>query len=193
MGGQNYNDPRPTVQQSEIVSPLPMPVNVIDTPRALFPITRFLRSTTDNSEEAIGDYSAVNQVFEYLPTGREVVTAVSIKMSGGGAFNNTEVYGNLGAALTNGILVEYQSQGIAGNPTINPIKTNWNLFSVATFGQDATFQGNVNGINTFFTFGYVESGGIIIDAANNDFVRFTLRDSFVGLTHHNFVLNIGVF
>lgn len=154
-------------------------------------VIRFLDTAGDGSgtKTAIVDYSGVATPFFIAPPANKVyiLTGLLIQLSDAGAFGQSE-YGNLGIALTNGLLIRVKRAGTVIRDLLDgdPIKINDKFFHHSYESDVHAFAGGVNTlrcrlINTTGTYNAVQLNGSLSDT-----LEVMCNDNFTGLIDHTF-------
>lgn len=151
----------------------------IQFPEAVYVISNLL----NGSSKAMNVNGATTPVtFQYLASGTTYyLESVSFFLADNAAFDS----GGFGAlaALTNGVVIEYQSKGVLY--TLTNLQTNGDLLTTmgdATFGS---IQSGLLGTDAYITGTSRIQQRIALDPAFGDFIRARVRDNITGLTTFN--------
>lgn len=155
-------------------------------------------ATLDNAGvtySAAGDYSVTDERFEWGPPAGEVwhLERMIVLIADAGNADAGE-YGNLGAALTNGINVEFLTSTSTVVQTLNglkPIKTNGDWAGLCYDERNLGLGGAGDDAYTVrWTFSRGLGGkGIRLYGDDSDRLSIHLQDNFSGLSDHTFFID----
>lgn len=160
-------------------------------------ISKFAENS-QSTEDAIINCAAYNEtlcLFKIQPPDEEVwhISRLIISLEDSGTMANDE-YGNLGSALTNGLVIYYiNDNGTQYNLTNSqPIKTNADFAKFSYDSRVINWGGNQNTIDTRWSF---DKGGTILqlNGSINESLAIKLNDNFIGLQGHTFLFQGHVF
>lgn len=146
--------------------------------QSVYATLSFLNGTSSNL--AVNG-SVTPVVFTAQPQPTQIVFLESIQMliADDKAFS-INGFGGI-PALTNGVLIEYQSKGILYN--LKTLFNNADIFSFFTANPPFIDRTILGASDSFYAGDWEIQHRIVIDPAFNDFVRITVRDNLSGLAN----------
>lgn len=140
------------------------------------------------SREGNGDYSITPKTKFIQPPVNEIymIHELSISVVGITAFGVSE-YGNIGAALTNGITIKITIDGVVTNFTQHPIKTNSDLMEVSTYFVLHPFKNQETALTSKINADSFDAN-VILKGYSNDKLEIILNDDFRTLDQHEFLV-----
>lgn len=163
------------------------PVNLI--------LTRFLDTNGDGTgtKNAIGDYSG-GEIFYIQPSSTQIFRVARLVVHYEDVAGMVgEEYGNLGSALTNGIIVRVQDDSGTIIDLIDnePIQTNadWGRFCYDVVVNNFSASGASANDHALVRWSFFKSESIIrIDGSANERFEIVLSDNFTGLIEQFFLV-----
>jgi hypothetical protein len=153
-------------------------------------ISHYLDTNGDatGTYDAVGDYSGAAEEFYYeAPAGGATIERMLVSI-GDTVGMQAQEYGNLGAALTNGIVVEIQDEDGVVNVVLTgqaPVHTN-SEWGALCYDVDLKSWGSGNEL-LVVRWTFARSGeSVRLNAGQKLVVR--LNDSFTGLLSHRFMI-----
>ncbi len=173
-----------------------MTVNKWEVPQ---PIYQFLATTgkgaTTGHTNAVADYSTATgtsgESFILKPTSTQAfrINRMMVHIQDTGAFA-AEEYGNLGSALTNGVVVRVATSTgtVFALTDVNPVKTNAEWARHAYDVRIDTWSVGDEFLTSRWSF-WKSGYPLRIDGSDGEYLEVYLQDSCTGLVEHNFFVS----
>jgi hypothetical protein len=156
-------------------------------------ISRFADTTGDGSgnKQATGNYSSAPETFLIKPSGKTIYTLHRMIINVADTVGmQAEEYGNLGAALTNGISVAvYNSSGLLYNLTDPdyPVKSNAGWSYMCYDAHLLTWGSGDEMLNVRWTFSRT-GVPVVLRAWEGEYLEIKVNDNLTGLLYHAFLI-----